>query len=380
MALTLNTNFASLQVQDNLNRTSDVVNNTMARLSSGLRINSAKDDAAGMQIASRLTTQIRGMTKAIRNAGDAISIAQSTEKGLQETTSKLQRMRELTIQSQNGSNGPKDRAALNAEFQQGLEEISRASRTHRFGTDMYLLNGSAGVLTFQVGANAGADEKISLSLAQDFSSESLFAATKSVNAVAADATTTGSKAIVEGEYTPLAIDGTGSRNTPLVDPDRVPDPVKAQALADAKGVLDTAQKELDGAPGDAAKQTAVDDAKKVVETAQQVVDADIPPSKELIDQARSENLDATLKAIDAALEKVNAARADIGAKQNRLLATIDNLTSMVQNNTAARGRIEDVDYAADTAELTKSQTLQQASVAILAQANQLPAAVLKLLQ
>ncbi len=180
---------------------------------------------------------------------------------------------------------------------------------------------------------------------------------------------------MEGEYTPLAIDGTGIRNTSADG-----DPVKAKALADAKTALQTAETALAADTADTTKQTAVVDAKKAVADTQKAVDDEILPTKELIGQAVSDNLDATLKAIDAALEKINAARADIGAKQNRLQATISNLTSMVQNNTSARGRIQDVDYAADTAELTKSQTLQQASIAILAQANQLPAAVLKLLQ
>lgn len=372
MALNLNTNVASLHVQDNLNRASDIVNTTMARLSSGLRINSAKDDAAGMQIASRLTTQIRGMTQAIRNAGDAISIAQSAEKGLGETTEKLQRMRVLTIQSQNGSNGPKDRAALNAEFQQSLEEISRTSRTVKFGTDMNLMDGSAGILTFQVGPNAGADEKISLSLAQDFSSETLFVATKSAAAVGETPTNTGSKEVVAGVYTPLMIDGTGNRN--------VGKPALSDALTAAKNGLQTAKDDLAATPADTGKQAALVTAQTTFNDAQKALDDDIAANKSVNDKAVSENLDDTLKAIDAALEKINAARADIGAKQNRLQATISNLTSMLQNNTSARGRIQDVDYAADTAELTKSQTLQQASIAILAQANQLPAAVLKLLQ
>jgi flagellin len=382
MALNLNTNIASLQVQDSLSRTSDTVNNTMARLASGLRINSAKDDAAGMQISSRLSTQIKGMTVAIRNAGDAISIAQSAEQGLQKTTNTLQRMRMLTIQSQNGSNGPKDRAALNAEFQQSLQEITRASRTVRFGTDMQLMDGSAGILTFQVGANAGADEKISLSLDQSFSSESLFVAAESSAAVASSATTTGSKAIVAGVYTALAIDGTGSRN--------VGNATANKALDDATEGLKKAKADLAAAPAPSdpaaptpeyvALQTTLETAQTMFDSAKKAVDDDFETNKPLYNDAIRDNLDATLKAIDAALEKINAARADIGAKQNRLHATIGNLTSMLQNNTAARGRIQDVDYAAETAELTRSQTLQQASIAILAQANQLPAAILKLLQ
>ena len=143
MALTVNTNVASLSVQRNLNRSSDAVSTSMARLSSGLRINSAKDDAAGMQIASRLTTQIKGMTVAARNAGNAISIAQTAEGALQESTNNLQRMRELAIQSKNGDNSQKERDALNSEFNQSVQELTRLSKSTTFGGGLKLLDGSA---------------------------------------------------------------------------------------------------------------------------------------------------------------------------------------------------------------------------------------------
>ncbi|MDY7560754.1 flagellin [Pseudomonas sp. 10B1] len=395
MALTINTNTASLSVQNSLSQSSDSVNTTMSRLSSGLRINSAKDDAAGMQIASRLTTQIRGMTVAIRNAGNAISIAQTAEGAMDKSASQLQRMRELTIQSQNGNNGPKERIALNAEFKQNLEELTRASKSVTFGGDLNVMDGSAGTLTFQVGANAGSNEKISLSLSDDFSSESLFVAAKNVAGVQEDATTTGSKGIVAGEYTAFSIDGKGSRKT-------TGDDVLEAAVADKTKALDLLREELAALPippapavtppggtppapdpaaaayeAKLAEVAAAQEEKNVADAALKV---DLDKKKPLIDKAISDNLDSTLKAIDAALQKINSARAELGAKQNRLTSTISNLTNMVHNATFSRGQIQDVDYAAETAELTKQQILQQASTAILAQANQLPAAILKLLQ
>ncbi|MDB6049977.1 MAG: Flagellin [Pseudomonas sp.] len=395
MALTINTNTASLSVQNSLSLASDAVNTTMSRLSSGLRINSAKDDAAGMQIASRMTTQIRGMTVAIRNAGNAVSIAQTVEGAMDKSASQLQRMRELTIQAQNGNNGPKERVALNSEFAQNLAELTRASKSVTFGADLNLMDGSAGTLTFQVGANAGENEKISLSLMDDFSAEAMFAAAKNVAGVPEDATTTGSKAITAGEYTPFKIDGSGSRKT-------TGDEVLEAAKKTTQEALDVLKQELAALPMPAPPvatppggtapppdpNAAAYDAKKaevaVAEDAYDVADkalkADLATKKPLIDKAISDNLDSTLRAIDAALQKINSARADVGAKQNRFISTISNLTNMVQNAKAARGQIQDVDYAADTAELTKQQILQQASTAILAQANQLPAAILKLLQ
>jgi flagellin len=340
MALTVNTNIASLSVQRNLNNASESLSTAMTRLSSGLRINSAKDDAAGMQIATRLTTQIRGLTVAARNANDAISLIQTTEGALQQSIGILQRMRELAVQAKNGNNSPSDRAASDKEFGEKVAELNRLAGSTKFGQDLKLLDGSAGILTFHVGANTGPDEQIDIALTQSFSATSMFTA-KADMAVApaalgvaaaggnpATPAVVGNKAVAIGDDITPKIDGTGIYEGVA----------RANPLAPTKEEL------------------------------------------ELESAVAAKNIDEAILQIDQALATVSAATAELGAKQNRLTSTIANITNIVENVTASRGRIEDVDFAAETAELTKQQTLQQASTAVLAQANQLPAAVLKLLQ
>ncbi|MNI24846.1 Flagellin [compost metagenome] len=276
MALTVNTNVASLNVQKNLNRASDALSTSMTRLSSGLKINSAKDDAAGLQIATRMTSQIRGQTMAIKNANDGISMAQTAEGALQESTNILQRMRELGIQARNGSNTTLDNTAMNKEYQDMSAELTRiASSTNLNGTT--LLDG-AGVIKIQVGAGvtAGVDD--------------------------------------------IDLDLGGTAMT-------------------ATGLLLNA--------------TDLDDIT---------------------------NAGTAITAIDTALDTINTLRSNLGAAQNRLTSTISNLQNINENASAALGRVQDTDFAAETAQMTKQQTLQQASTAVLAQANQLPSAVLKLLQ
>ena len=282
MALTVNTNTTSLNVQKNLNRASDALSTSMSRLSSGLKINSAKDDAAGLQISNRMSSQIRGQNVAVKNANDGISMAQTAEGALQETTNILQRMRELAVQARNGTNGTADRTATNSEFTQMSDELTRiASSTNLNGK--YLLDGTAGAMTIQVGANTGTSNQITLTLSSKFDAASLSVGT---------------------------------------------------------GVV------LTGATSAAAGSA----------------------------------IDGAITAIDAAIAIVTANRANLGASQNRLTSTIANLQNVNENATAAMGRVQDTDFAAETSELTKQQTLQQASTAVLAQANQLPSAVLKLLQ
>lgn len=283
MALGVNTNVASLAVQKNLSKASDALSTSMTRLSSGLKINSAKDDAAGLQIATRETSQIRGQTVAIKNANDGISIAQTAEGALQESTNILQRMRELAVQSRNDTNGTADRTAMNAEYAQMSDELTRiAQSTNLNGKN--LLDGTAGTVSLQVGSNTGASNQIDLTLTQSFAASAL---------------------------------NVGSGTTAI---------------------------------------TGTDNA------------------------AAHANIDGAISAIDAALATINSSRADLGASQNRLTSTISNLQNVNENATAALGRIQDTDFAAETANLTKQQTLQQASTSVLAQANQLPSAVLKLLQ
>jgi len=376
MALTVNTNIASLSVQRNLNRSSDSLSTAMTRLSSGLRINSAKDDAAGLQLATRLTTQVREMTVATRNAGAAIAIIQTAEGALDQTMNNLQRMRDLAMQAANGDKGPKERDALNAEFLKLNAEISRTAKGTTFGAELKLLDGSAGELSFQIGANVGSTEKISLTLNKGFGAESLFVATEDRAAIAADATTSGSTAITKGEYTPLSIDGSGARiivNTVTQ--------TMMQEIDTAAADLKTAEATFAALP--TPTQTDVDTlntARKNLADKEKVL-ADAQKADEDFNKpARIENIEYTVKALDRAISDINSARADLGANQNRMMSAVENLHNMVKNAEASRGQIQDVDFAAETAELTKQQTLQQASTAILAQANQLPAAVLKLLQ
>ncbi|AYN09732.1 MULTISPECIES: flagellin domain-containing protein [Pseudomonas] len=279
MALTVNTNTTSLGVQKNLNRATDALATSMTRLSSGLKINSAKDDAAGLQIATRMTSQIRGQTMAIKNANDGISIAQTAEGAMQEQTNILQRMRELAVQANNSSNSDKDRDALNKEFASMSDELTRiANSTQLNGKN--LLNTTA-TMSFQVGSNTGSENQISITLAN------LTASSLSVDSGT------------------IAISGT--------------------------------------------------------------------------DTTIGASFSAAVDAIDTALQTINTNRADLGAVQNRLTSTINNLQNINENAEAARGRVQDTDFAAETAQLTKQQTLQQASTSVLAQANQLPSAVLKLL-
>ena len=274
MALTVNTNIPSLNTQRNLNSSSNALGISMQRLSTGSRINSAKDDAAGLQISNRLTSQINGLNVAARNANDGISMAQTAEGALQQSTNILQRMRELSIQSANGSNSAEDRASLQLEVVQLQEELTRISDTTSFGTQK-LLNGTIGAdLAFQVGANA--NETITIDFDVDF-----------------DATGLG---------------------------------VNVVDISTAAG-----------------SQTAIG-------------------------------------LIDTALQTIDDNRSAFGAVQNRFENTIANLQNIAENVSASRGRIQDTDFAAETANLAKNQILQQAGTAILAQAKQLPQAVLSLLQ
>ena len=277
MALTVNTNIASLNTQRNLSKSSSALETSMQRLSTGSRINSAKDDAAGLQISNRLTAQIGGLTVAARNANDGISMAQTAEGALQETTNLLQRMRDLAVQSSNGSYSADDRASLNKEYQALVEEIDRVAETTSFGKGVNLLDGSAGatgVVTFQIGAMAA----------------------ETLNVDFKDMSTTGIMGAAPGDITDFA------------------------------------------------------------------------------------NSQTAIGAIDNALKAVDEQRADLGAFQNRMSSTISNLSNISENTAAARGRIQDTDFAAETANLSKNQILQQAGTAILAQAKQLPQAVLSLLQ
>jgi flagellin len=282
MPLTINTNIASLNAQRNLNMSQGSLATSMQRLSSGLRVNSAKDDAAGLAIAERMNAQVRGMNQAVRNANDGISMSQTAEGALSQVGNALQRMRELAVQARNATNSSSDKDSLNKEFAQLQMEIGRVIGGTTFN-GKHILGADATSLTFQIGANTTADDTIMISTSN----------------MAMDTTIT-------------AVTNT---STALID---------ATATSGAIG-------------------TVIDN-------------------------------------IDKALDSVNDTRATFGATQSRFDAIITNLQTGVENQSAARSRIMDADFASETANMSRAQVLQQAGTAMIAQANQLPNQVLKLLQ
>ena len=286
MSMTINTNVASLNAQRNTAANSASLSTTMQRLSSGLRINSAKDDAAGLAIADRMNTQVRGMNVAVRNAGDAISMAQVAEGGLSTMNDLLQRMRELAVQASNAPNSAGsagDIAKLDNEYKQLGAELSRMLDATQFNGEK-ILNTTASYV-FQVGANAGAENQITIANGDiSLSGNAAFSA------------------VASGGASATLITGTASANT------------------------------------------------------------------------------ANIAALDAAISAVNDRRASLGALQSRFENTISYLRTASENQSAARGRIMDADFAAETANLSRTQILQQAGTAMIAQANQQPQSVLKLLQ
>jgi flagellin len=280
MPQTINTNLNSLNAQRNLNSSQMSLSVSMQRLSSGMRVNSAKDDAAGLAIAERMNAQVKGLNVAVRNANDGISLAQTAEGALGKVSDALQRMRELSVQARNASNSDSDKDSLDKEFQQLSMEIKRVLGATTFNGKNILATG-AGQLDFQIGANTTADDLITISTTNMLTDGSITAVT--------DNATIGSTA----------------------------------ASADIATVINN---------------------------------------------------------IDGALDKINSERAVYGATQSRFDAIISNLQVSGENQTAARSRIMDADYAQETANLSRSQILQQAGNAMVAQANQLPQQVLKLLQ
>ncbi|MFG0531801.1 flagellin [Pseudomonas sp. yb_2] len=565
MALTVNTNITSLGVQKNLNRASDALGTSMSRLSSGLKINSAKDDAAGLQIANRLTSQVKGLAVGVKNANDGISIAQTAEGAMQESTNILQRMRELALQSANGSNSDDDRASLQQEFTALTGELNRIASTTTFG-GRNLLDGSFGSTSFQVGANA--NETISFGMS-NLSATGLKGTYSEANvagvATQMKASVTGSLNYqVGGAYTTttadqtLTLNGTDIALANGTDIDGAVAAINAKtsdtgvtavkdsngdlqltskkaftASASAAGVIAgisgtevtaaknaklnndaeisingvsialAAQDPLGGATSVVSKinaQTAntgvsasltsdgrlqldsVDGTGKATGKAITLADGagtDGPGTlaalglsggttetkltantslningvevkfnqgstmDEIISSINSASTGVTaskvttagadkislfsdkdikisegsagtgltmlgltagsttaaaqnttmsdlsiltadssqqaVQALDSAIQQVDSQRAQLGAVQNRFNSTVSNLQSISENSTAARSRVQDADFASETAELTKQQTLQQASTAILSQANQLPSSVLKLL-
>ncbi|WP_278378848.1 flagellin [Stutzerimonas kunmingensis] len=522
MALTVNTNIPSLNTQRNLNGSSNALATSMQRLSTGSRINGAKDDAAGLQISNRMTSQINGLNVAVRNANDGISIAQTAEGSLQQTTNILQRMRDLALQSANGGNGDNERKALNDEVVQLKSELDRIASTTRFGSKS-LFDGSFAE-NIQVGANA--NETISVAInsfrttdmgtsasrdalaakatatsaptsltvgAQDPGTASVARGSEAVGTVVAGDLTIGTLTVtlaggetaeqvaskinaaakdaggvagaveasvgtgidagkliltekaVDGKFSgnAITVGGTQENNVfgatsvetstgtaassaaaddkfslTVVDEDGSSGPVEItmtggtytslESLADDINRQIAQEPTLKGkvrATVDEGKLSFVSTEKSgtasitVAEVAANTgftklgftgattgpqtgtaAGAQSEKSVELIDISSVTGAQDAIATIDAALAEVDTTRASLGAVQNRFESTIANLQNVAENTSASRGRIMDTDFAAETANLSKNQILQQAGTAILAQAKQLPQAVLSLLQ
>lgn len=380
MAQTINTNVASLNAQRNMSRSQGLLNQSLQRLSTGLRINSAKDDAAGLAISERFTTQIRGLNQAVRNASDGISLAQTAESALAELTNNLQRMRELSVQSANASNSASDRAALDAEVQQRIAEVDRIAKQTNFN-GVKVLDGSFGTATFQVGANVG--ETISISLTNDVTASGIGTVNTAagtgfnmsdatpanfVNVAFEDASATalGDVDVAAGASAQEAVDTINSANIDGISA-FVNDDGEIQVLSDVGAVTMTETTAGANTLG-----------LNAVVTADETAAAATTLAGVSVGTVAGANF--AMARIDAALTDVNGLRGDLGAIQNRFESTIVNLETVSENLAASRGRIQDADFAAETAALTKAQILQQAGVAVLSQANAQPQLALSLLQ
>jgi flagellin len=485
MAMTINTNVASLNAQRNLGRSQGMLNQSLERLSTGLRINSAKDDAAGLAISERFTTQIRGLNQAVRNANDGISLAQTAESALGELTNNLQRIRELAVQSANATNSSSDRAALDAEVQQRIAEIDRiASQTSFNGQKV--LDGTFGNAQFQIGANVG--ETISVSLNTGVRASQIGQiAEKTGGAVGTGQLNAGGLTIKVGqsEFISVGASVAGTANGQSISSAYA----KAEAInsSNVAGLNATAQNSIaetaafdtvtlgtgggvnyeltvnsqvvlaettDGAvitANDVAAavnlNTGVTGVTATVDAATGIITFDTLDGRDItisetvdfaggttdgsgtgvntdvetttkgtvtlsanetiqlggaqeaeIGFADSESITKSaealaavnvltvddsnnaMKRIDSALTAVSSLRSNFGAIQNRFESTISNLQAVSENLAASRGRIQDADFAAETASLTKAQILQQAGVAVLSQANAQPQLALSLLQ
>ena len=387
MAMTINTNVVSINAQRNLGLSGSTLGTAMQRLSSGLRVNSAKDDAAGLAIAERMTTQTRGLTVAARNANDGISLAQTAEGALGKVGDMLQRMRDLSVQASNATNSKSDREALQAELTQLRSEVDRVAKTTSFN-GAKLLDGSFTGAVFQVGANSG--DNITVGALANTKSADLGNTVYATGDIASAGITA---AAMTAAATDIVI--TGSNGTPIT--------ATVKALDDTatdKEALGKVLEAINSKSADTGVTAFLEDGnihfRAVAENgaATGVTVTGIPggdPTMTELAAADRKGIDAidistqkgaweSLQLIDNAISKVSSARAELCAIQTRFEKSIENIDIQNENLTAARGRIVDADFASETASLSRSQILQQAGTAMVAQANQLPQQVLSLLQ
>ncbi|MEH6532366.1 MAG: flagellin [Photobacterium frigidiphilum] len=388
MAVTVNTNVSAMTAQRYLGQATEATGKSMERLSTGSKINSAKDDAAGLQISNRLMTQSRGLDVAVRNANDGISMAQTAEGSMQETTSILQRMRDLSLQSSNGSNSKDDRVAIQQEVTALKDEINRIAETTSFGGTK-LMNGTFGSRSIQVGADSG--EAVQLTLTDTRADAMGSKVVQGGGAADANGLLAPGAGAVKSDWTVDAADKLSINGTD----------VNVKAGDDIEELATKINGSVDGVNASVATVNvkAADGSISEQRTLQLVSDEDITfDTGSTLDTAAKlnlasktdttvQNLDVTtvggsqqaVAVLDNALKQIDSDRANLGASQNRLSHTINNLDNVNENVSASNSRIRDTDFAKETTEMTKNQILSQASSSILAQAKQAPQAALSLL-
>jgi flagellin len=385
MAILINTNILSLTAQRNVASNEANLGTAIERLSTGLRINSAKDDAAGLAISERFTSQIRGQTIAERNANDAISFSQVAEGALGVISNALQRIRELAVQSLNDSNTAENRASINEEVQQLVEEVARVADGTTFN-GRSILDGSIGTLNFQVGAERGQTLGISGVNATASELKNVFKVAEGtvdlVNSFPtglADLTLKGGAPGSEVVTFDLS-DASDADDVVQIINDKMSD-TGIQASLNTDGELELADASGNSFTigGTAATITALglDDG---ASTPVQVAQTDDERAVADISVTTRDGANSALAVLDTAIYQVTSKRANLGAIQNRLENVIEVLSTSRENLSEARSRIRDADYAAETANLTRAQILQQAGLSSLAQANAAPQSVLSLLQ
>ncbi|MCL1076619.1 flagellin [Parashewanella spongiae] len=407
MPISVNTNVTSMKAQGNLNKSNMGVQQSMERLASGLKINSAKDDAAGLQISNRFTSQINGLDVATRNANDGISIAQTAEGAMQESTNILQRMRDLSLQAANGSNSAEDRAASQKEIGALQNELTRISETTSFGGQK-LLNGSYGTQSIQVGSEANETISVSLSdIGADKLGESRAVTGASISKDGITALTAGAdddgtvtiKADFNGDDTATDLDvniedaegasgvaeainraasdaGLNITASIVVASNGDESIAISGTVANNTGGAPVNTLEVSGTAAGGAGTVAFDNG---ADAADGTVAGNSSANVDKIDISTAAGAQNAISTIDAAIAQIDGQRADLGATQNRLGHTINNLGNISNNVSDARSRVQDVDFAKETAQMTKQQILSQTSSAMLAQANQLPQVALSLL-
>lgn len=382
MASVINTNVSSLNAQRNLSSSQASLQTSLQRLSSGLRINSAKDDAAGLAISQRFTAQINGLDQAARNANDGISLAQTAEGALSTITDNLQRIRQLAVQSANATNSSTDRAALNTEVTQLKAEIDRTANSASFN-GVKLLDGSSPSFVFQVGANTTASDTITVSGLVNATTGGLGSVTQATTQSSAISGLT-TTAVNNGDITingtsigALAATGTSSqRASQLVDAiNAVSTTTKVNAYIDS-----TSNSIVLSSNANIAVTTANAGTTGSGFTATQNATAATTTGLTTLDVSSFSGSQLAINQIDSALSQISSARATLGAVQNRFSSVVTNLQTTNENLSASRSRIQDADFASETANMTKAQILQQAGTAILAQANSIPNNVLSLLK